>query len=52
MGYIGLCCREGYGFQVVYCGIGYIKSESSNWGLDLTIIFQETDQLVGVFTLD
>ena len=25
MGYIGLCCCEGYGFQAVYSGIGYIN---------------------------
>ena len=22
VGYIGICCREGYGFQAVYSGIG------------------------------
>ena len=28
MGDIGMCCREGYGFQAVYSRIGYIlKSE-------------------------
>ena len=25
MGYIGMCHCEGYGFQVVYGGIGYIN---------------------------
>ena len=25
MGYIGMCCREGYGFQAVYSRIGYIN---------------------------
>ena len=25
MGYIGICRREGYGFQAVYYGIGYIN---------------------------
>ena len=25
MGYIGMCRCEGYGFQAVYCGIGYTK---------------------------
>ena len=25
MGYIGMCCCEGYGFQAVYSGIGYIN---------------------------
>ena len=25
MGYIGTCCCEGYGFQAVYSGIGYIN---------------------------
>ena len=25
MGYIGLCCCEGYGFQAVYSRIGYIN---------------------------
>ena len=24
MGYIGMCCSEGYGFQAVYSRIGYI----------------------------
>ena len=24
IGYIGMCCCEGYGFQAVYSGIGYI----------------------------
>ena len=24
MGHIGMCCCEGYGFQAVYSGIGYI----------------------------
>ena len=24
MGYIGMCCWEGYGFQELYSGIGYI----------------------------
>ena len=43
MGYIGMCVCEGYGFQAVYSGIGYI-----NQG----IIFQETDQLVEDFSLD
>ena len=28
MGYIGMCRCEGYGSQAVYCGIGYITSES------------------------
>ena len=25
MGYMGMCCCEGYGFQVVYSRIGYIN---------------------------
>ena len=25
MGYIGMCCCEGYGFQAVYSSIGYIN---------------------------
>ena len=25
MGYMGMCCCEGHGFQAVYSGIGYIK---------------------------
>ena len=25
MGYIGMCHCEGYSFQAVYCGIGYIN---------------------------
>ena len=25
MGYIGMCCSEGYGFQVVYSRIRYIN---------------------------
>ena len=25
MGYIGMCHCEGYGFQTVYSGIGYIR---------------------------
>ena len=44
MGYIGMCCCEGYGFRDrVY------KSESL--GLGEGIIFQETDQLAEDFTL-
>ena len=44
MGYIGMCHCEGYGFQAVYSGIGYI-SKSESWVLEKGIIFQETDQL-------
>ena len=29
MGYIGMCRREGYGFQAVYSSIGYINQ--SGW---------------------
>ena len=44
MGYIGMCCCEGYGFRDrVY------KSESL--GLGEGIIFQETDQLAEDFSL-
>ena len=25
MGYIGMCCCEGYGFQAVYSRIGYVN---------------------------
>ena len=25
MGYLGVCCYEGYGFQAVYSGKGYIN---------------------------
>ena len=25
MGYIGMCCCEGYGFQAVYSSMGYIN---------------------------
>ena len=25
MGYMGMCCCEGYGFQAVYSRIGYIN---------------------------
>jgi len=25
MGYTGMCCCEGYGFQAVYSSIGYIN---------------------------
>ena len=25
VGYIGMCCCEGYGFQAVYSGTGYIN---------------------------
>ena len=32
MGYIGLCCCEGYGFQAVYSRIGYINQ--SRLGLE------------------
>ena len=39
MGYVGLCCCEGYGFQTVKSKIGYrMKSESlahfpENWSI-------------------
>ena len=33
MGYIGMCCCEGYGFQAVYPGIGYITL-AEDFGLD------------------
>ena len=29
MGYIGMCRREGYGFQAVYSGIGQIREFGS-----------------------
>ena len=47
MGHIGMCRCEGYGFQAVYSSIGYINQ--SVWGLELAIIFHETDQLVEDF---
>ena len=27
MGYIAMCCSEGYGFQAVYSRIGYINQK-------------------------
>ena len=33
MGYIGMCDCEGYGFQAVYPGIGYITL-AEDFGLD------------------
>ena len=50
MGYIGTCRCEGYGFQAVYSRIGFINSKSL--GLELGIIFQETDQLVEDLSLN
>ena len=41
MGYIGMCDREGYGFQAVYPGIGYItlaedfRLDEGTWELPL-----------------
>ena len=49
MGSIGLYICEGYGFQGVYPGIGYINQ---SLGLEEGIIFQETNQLVEDFRLD
>ena len=43
MGYIGMCHREGYGFQAVYSQTIY---KSKSLGLEKGIIFLETDQLV------
>ena len=31
MGYIGMCPCEGYGFQAVYSGIGYINQRVWVW---------------------
>ena len=31
MGYIGMCRCEGYGFQAVYSGIGYINQSVQVW---------------------
>ena len=31
MGYIGMCCCEGYGFQAVYSSIGYINQSDWLW---------------------
>ena len=33
MGYVGMCNCEGYGFQAVYPGIGYITL-AEDFGLD------------------
>ena len=41
----GTCCCEGYGFQAVYSGIGYINKR-------FMVILQETDQLGEDFSLD
>ena len=46
MGYIGVCCCEGYGFQAVYSRIGYINRA---FGSRIGYHFQETDQLVEDF---
>ena len=42
-----MCRCEGYGFQAVtvYSSIGY-NCKSKHFGLELAIIFHETDQLV------
>ena len=44
MGYIGMCCCEGYGFQAFYSGMRYINQR-------VRVIFQETDQLIEDFSL-
>ena len=49
MGYIGMCRREGYGFQAVYSGIGQIREFGSRRGYHFPF---ETDQLAEVFSLD
>ena len=49
MGYIGICCSEGYGFQAVYSGI-YRAYKSESLGLEQGIIFQE--QMVEDCSLD
>ena len=46
MGHLGMCRCKGYGFQAVYSSIGY-NYKSKRLGLELAIIFHETDQLVG-----
>ena len=43
MGHIGMCRCEGYGFQAAYSRV----YKSKCLGLELAIIFQETDHLVG-----
>ena len=50
MGYIDMCCCEGYGFQAVYSGIGYINQRVrvSN----RVSSFRETDQLIEDFGLN
>ena len=47
----GMCRCEGYGFEALYSGIGYINHWES-LGLEKGIIFQETDQLVEGFSLN
>ena len=46
-----MCRCEGYGFEALYSGIGYINHWES-LGLEKGIIFQETDQLVEGFSLN
>ena len=42
MGCIGMCRSEGYGFQVVYSGIGYIYIREFGSRIAKGIIFQKT----------
>ena len=46
-----MCRCEGYGFEALYSGTGYINHWES-LGLENGIIFQETDQLVEGFSLN
>ena len=39
MGYIGMCCCEGYGFLAVYSRIGYINQ--SVWVLNRVSFFRK-----------
>ena len=50
MGYTGMCHCEGYGFQAVYSGIGYINQRV--WVQNRMNIFHKTDQLIEDFSLE
>ena len=50
MGYIGMCRCEGYGFQAVYSGIGYIIQRV--WVQKRVSFSMQTDQLAEDFSLD
>ena len=50
MGFTGMCRCEGYGFQAVYSGMGYINQRF--WVQNRVSFSQETDRLFKDFSLD